>query len=93
MDSQRQTKKLVITKVIEEKVKKYSIILFNDDVNTFEFVIETLITVCGHEPLQAEQCAFLVHHKGKCEVKTGEYSKLLPMAEALLDKGLTAEIQ
>jgi ATP-dependent Clp protease adaptor protein ClpS len=69
------------------------IILFNDDVNTFDHVIETLINVCAHESLQAEQCAMLVHYKGQCTVKTGSYDKLKPQCSALLDAGLSAEIQ
>lgn len=69
------------------------IVLFNDEVNTFDFVIKSLIEVCGHEPVQAEQCTLLVHYKGKCDVKEGEYNKLEPICTALLDRGLTAEIQ
>ncbi len=69
------------------------IILFNDDVNTFDHVIETLVSVCNHEWLQAEQCALLVHYKGKCAVKTGSYDELKPQCSALLDAGLSAEIQ
>lgn len=69
------------------------IILYNDDVNTFDHVIETLIRVCEHDALQAEQCALLVHYKGKCVVKTGSYDELRPKCSALLDAGLSAEIQ
>jgi ATP-dependent Clp protease adaptor protein ClpS len=69
------------------------IILFNDDVNTFDHVIETLIKVCKHEPLQAEQCAILAHYKGKCSVKNGSIEELTPYCSALLDAGLSAEIQ
>lgn len=69
------------------------LVLFNDDVNTFDFVIEALVQVCGHELLQAEQCAVIVHYKGKCAVKNGTWEELEPMCTALLDRGLTAEIQ
>jgi ATP-dependent Clp protease adaptor protein ClpS len=69
------------------------LILFNDDVHSFDFVIEALIEVCGHELLQAEQCTIIVHFKGKCAVKQGTYEKLEPMCTALLERGLTAEIQ
>ena len=69
------------------------LVLFNDDVNTFDFVIEALVQVCGHELLQAEQCAVIVHYKGKCVVKNGTWEELEPMCTALLDRGLTAEIQ
>ncbi len=68
------------------------IILYNDDVNTFEFVINSLIKICKHDALQAEQCTFLVHYKGKCSVKKGTYEELEPMCTALLERGLTAEI-
>jgi ATP-dependent Clp protease adaptor protein ClpS len=71
----------------------FEIILFNDDVNTFDHVIETLIRVCNHEALQAEQCAILVHYKGKCAVKTGTYDELEPQCTQLLEAGLSAEIQ
>ncbi len=88
------TREKVLEEVlVEESVSNTSrIVLFNDDINTFDHVIETLIRVCEHEPLQAEQCAILVHYKGKCEVKTGELSELVPQCSALLDAGLSAEI-
>lgn len=69
------------------------IVLFNDDVNTFDHVINTLVKVCQHDSIQAEQCAMLVHYKGKCTVKTGPYKELEPKCTALLDAGLSAEIQ
>lgn len=72
--------------------KEHEIILYNDDVNTFTHVIETLIKVCEHSPQQAEQCAILVHYTGKCIVKTGPYEDLAPRCTALLDAGLSAEI-
>ena len=78
--------------VMEEVSHQNVIVLYNDDVNTFDHVIETLVRVCDHEPLQAEQCALLVHYKGKCDVKTGELADLIPMCSALLDAGLSAEI-
>ncbi|MEO4005104.1 MULTISPECIES: ATP-dependent Clp protease adaptor ClpS [unclassified Flavobacterium] len=69
------------------------IVLFNDDVNTFDHVIDTLIRVCDHTSEQAEQCAILVHYTGKCTVKTGSYTDLKPQCSSLLDAGLSAEIQ
>ncbi|MDZ4752233.1 MAG: ATP-dependent Clp protease adaptor ClpS [Flavobacteriales bacterium] len=80
-----------VTEVVE--VDEKSLTLYNDDVNTFDHVIESLIDVCGHEGTQAEQCAIIVHFKGKCSVKNGTYEKLEPMCVALLDRGLSAEIQ
>ena len=68
------------------------IVLFNDEVNTFDHVIETLVDVCKHSYEQAEQCSLLVHYKGKCTVKTGEYKDLKPRCSKLLNKGLSAEI-
>lgn len=81
-----------IAVVVTQEVAERNLVLFNDEVNTFDFVIESLVKVCGHEPLQAEQCAIIVHFKGKCTVKQGEFEKLEPMCTALLDRGLTAEI-
>lgn len=69
------------------------LVVFNDDVNTFDHVIESLIKVCKHEVEQAEQCTWIIHFNGKCQVKRGEYEKLEPMCTALLDRGITAEIQ
>jgi ATP-dependent Clp protease adaptor protein ClpS len=68
------------------------IVLFNDDVNTFDHVIDTLIAVCNHTQEQAEQCAIIVHYKGKCTVKTGIFDELKPQCTQLLEAGLSAEI-
>lgn len=82
---------LLLTKEQEEESRK--IVLFNDEVNTFDWVIDSLVEVCRHEPVQAEQCTLIVHFKGKCDVKEGDWETLEPMCTALLDRGLTAEIQ
>lgn len=76
----------------EETVKQNEIVLFNDEVNTFDHVIDTLIAVCEHTPEQAEQCSLIVHYNGKCTVKTGEYNDLEPRCSQLLQAGLSAEI-
>ncbi|NND15320.1 MAG: ATP-dependent Clp protease adaptor ClpS [Eudoraea sp.] len=76
----------------EQQVTVNEIVLFNDDVNTFEHVIDTLIDVCDHTPEQAEQCSLIVHYNGKCTVKTGEYNELKPRCTRLLQAGLSAEI-
>lgn len=88
------TREKVLEDILTEESTSnlHHIILYNDDVNTFDHVIETLIRVCEHDPLQAEQCALLVHYKGKCEVKTGELLELVPKCTALLEAGLSAEI-
>lgn len=76
----------------EKTLKQNEIILYNDDVNTFDHVIETLINACQHTPEQAEQCSIIVHYKGKCAVKTGPYKELKPRCSMLLEAGLSAEI-
>ncbi len=68
------------------------IVLYNDDVNTFDHVINSLIFACEHTPEQAEQCSIIVHYKGKCTVKTGEFNDLKPRCTMLLEAGLSAEI-
>lgn len=77
----------------EVGVADKQIILYNDDFNTFDFVIESLIKVCKQDAIQAEQCTFLVHYKGKCSVKIGSYEVLKPYCTALLERGLTADIE
>lgn len=79
--------------LLDEAVDKQNeIILFNDDVNTFDHVIDTLMYACDHTPEQAEQCSIIVHYKGKCTVKTGSYDDLKPRCSMLLEAGLSAEI-
>jgi ATP-dependent Clp protease adaptor protein ClpS len=82
-----------ILDLLEEKVVTHSIILYNDDFNTFDHVISCLIQICSHEIVQAEQCAWIVHTNGKCIVKIGEYQELEPLCTSLLDKGLSATIE
>ncbi len=69
------------------------LVLYNDDHNTFDFVIEALVEVCEHDSLQAEQCTYIVHYNGKCGVKRGSYTTLNPMRVALCDRGLSAVIE
>jgi ATP-dependent Clp protease adaptor protein ClpS len=89
---------MVKEKVAERVSRKESvslnneIVMYNDDVNTFDHVIETLIRVCKHTAEQAEQCALIVHYKGKCTVKTGPLDELTPQCTSLLEAGLSAEI-
>jgi ATP-dependent Clp protease adaptor protein ClpS len=79
--------------LLEEEISTQNeIVLHNDDINTFDHVIETLIYACDHTSEQAEQCAMLVHYKGKCTVKTGLYDDLKPRCSMLLEAGLSAEI-
>ena len=70
----------------------WSVVLFNDNHNTFDHVIECLISTCGHDALQAEQCAMIVHFKGTCTVKSGSYDDLAPIHQSLSEKDLTVEL-
>ena len=88
-----QTEELEATLAVEELLDEHSIIVFNDDVNTFDHVIDTLVKVCKHELTQAEQCTYIIHYNGKCEVKKGSFDELEPMCTAILDRGISAEIQ
>lgn len=80
-------------KTLEKKVSRHCLVLYNDDINTFDHVINCLIRICSHELIQAEQCAWLVHEKGRCKVKNGSVNELRAMCEALLENGLTAQIE
>jgi ATP-dependent Clp protease adaptor protein ClpS len=76
----------------EVTVDEQSVIIYNDDFNTFEHVIATLIKVCKHNKEQAEQCTWLIHYKGKCAVKSGEFNMLVPIKDAICDAGIDAKI-
>ncbi|GHC55673.1 ATP-dependent Clp protease adaptor ClpS [Ulvibacter litoralis] len=78
--------------VAELESNQNEIVLYNDEVNTFDHVINVLMYACEHTPEQAEQCSIIVHYKGKCTVKTGAYDELEPRCSMLLDAGLSAEI-
>lgn len=78
--------------VVIEDIKLYSIVVYNDDVNTFDYVIDTLMEYCGHTYEQAEQCTLLIHFKGKCSVKNGDFEELEPVRTAITDRGISAEI-
>lgn len=86
------TEELLEEEILTKDQELNHIILFNDDVNTFEWVIECLMQYCDHDAIQAEQCAHIVHFTGKCAVKKGTLEKLTPICSALLEKGLSAEI-
>ena len=80
------------SQTIIESERKHELILFNDEVNTFDYVTKTLMAVCDHSFIQAQQCTYIVHFSGKCVVKTGPMSDLEPRCIKLLDAGLSAEI-
>jgi ATP-dependent Clp protease adaptor protein ClpS len=82
-----------LEKTSEETIQQSSIILWNDEVNSFDWVIDCLVRVLGQNKLQAEQCAYMVHHKGKCDVKRGWYEELEPYSQKLKDLGLTTTIE
>lgn len=82
--------------MVSERTKTdsdHQLILYDDDYHTFDFVIDSLVKVCKHDLVQAEQCTYIVHYKGKCSVKKGDREILRSMRTALTDRGLTAEVQ
>ena len=78
--------------VIDKTTELHDLTVFNDDVNTFDHVINTLVKVCKHTVEQAEQCTWLIHYKGKCTVKKGDRDTLKPMRTAICDAGIDARI-
>lgn len=76
----------------ESESKNRHLVLYNDDINSFDYVINCLIEVCDHDILQAEQCAFITHYNGKCDIKKGNYKYLKPLKENLVKKGLRVTI-
>jgi ATP-dependent Clp protease adaptor protein ClpS len=81
------------TELLDTLITSYNLIVWNDEVNTFEWVIETLVKVCEHSPEQAEQCAYIIHFQGKYAVKQGDYETLKPMREAIIERGINATIE
>ncbi len=79
--------------VLTDVAQPWSLIVWNDEVNTFDWVIETLVDVCGHSEEQAEQCALMIHFKGKYAVKNGDYDTLKPMCDAITERGIGATIE
>ncbi len=71
----------------------FSLIVWNDNINTFDWVIETLVYICSHTPEQAEQCAWIIHTNGKYSVKDGSYDELKPMCEAIVERGIGATVE
>jgi ATP-dependent Clp protease adaptor protein ClpS len=78
--------------LLDSEDKKF-LILHNDDIHTFDYVIDALVDVCKHDEIQAEQCAIITHHKGKCDVKKGAFEVLKPMKDKLSSKGLSVTIE
>ena len=90
MSNLTEVKELLLDQ--EQVINENEIVLFNDDVNTFDHVIDVLVSVCNHSPVQAEQCAIIVHYKGQCTVKTGAIDELVPKCRKLQQEGLSAEV-
>ena len=84
---------LVLTDVLVDEQEPYQLIVWNDEVNTFEWVIETLVEVCRQSQEQAEQCAYIIHFKGKYAVKQGSLDELKPMREAICERGIGATVE
>jgi len=82
-----------VTDVATSVDEPCNLIVWNDDVNTFDWVIETLVEVCGHTEEQAEQCAYIIHFQGKCSVKKGDYEKLKMMCDKITDRGISATVE
>jgi ATP-dependent Clp protease adaptor protein ClpS len=91
--NQFQTQQSEETDVLVESEKTCRLIVWNDDINTFEWVIETLIDICDHTPEQAEQCAWLIHSKGKYAVKNGSYDTLKPLCDAINERSIDATVE
>lgn len=81
------------TDVMVDHTSSYQLIVWNDEVNSFDWVIESLVDVCGHTKEQAEQCAMIIHYKGKYAVKDGHYDGLKPLREAITERGINATIE
>lgn len=92
MKSAYQHEELAGVQEAVETTDLMDLVVFNDDVNTFDHVIETLIKVCKHTQEQAEQCTWLIHYKGKCTVKSGSFDFLRPMRQAICEAGIDARI-
>jgi ATP-dependent Clp protease adaptor protein ClpS len=92
-DASTELEEDVITGELIDQVHTFNLIVWNDEVNTFDWVIETLVEVCGHTFEQAEQCAFIIHFHGKYAVKKGDYETLNPMREAITNRGINATIE
>ncbi|MFT4153435.1 ATP-dependent Clp protease adaptor ClpS [Parafilimonas sp.] len=88
-----QVKEEVEAGLLDVLAASYNLIVWNDEVNTFDWVIKTLVEVCGHTAEQAEQCAYIIHFQGKYAVKQGDYETLNPMRKAIIDRGINATIE
>jgi ATP-dependent Clp protease adaptor protein ClpS len=79
--------------VLDEVAAPFNLIVWNDEVNTFDWVIDTLMQFCGHDQEQAEQCTLIIHFKGKCAVKSGDLDTLKPICDGITERGIGATIE
>lgn len=77
----------------EEVVASHQLVVYNDEVNSFDYVIITLMEVCEHSPEQAEQCTLQIHFRGRCGVKSGDFDELVSMRNEICRRGISAEIE
>jgi ATP-dependent Clp protease adaptor protein ClpS len=92
MDTDYEVEELVEVEEDQDNEDLKNLVVYNDDFNTFEHVTNTLIKVCKHDVQQAEQCTYLIHYKGRCAVKSGNYQRLKPMRESITEAGIKAAI-
>jgi len=88
----KKTKKIPDSNSSKKQDKKQCLVLHNDEFNTFDYVIDCLVDVCNHDTTQAEQCPFITHYKGRCDIKNGNYTELKPMKDNLIERGLNVII-
>ena len=93
MKGATQQKEDVLVDVMEDLESPFHLVVWNDEVNTFEWVIETLMEICNHSYEQAEQCAYIIHFKGKYAVKHGSYDELTTMRDAITERGIGATVE
>ncbi|MFM7299829.1 MAG: ATP-dependent Clp protease adaptor ClpS [Crocinitomicaceae bacterium] len=89
----RQTETQSQSVALEELIDQYNLVLYNDDVNTFDHVINCLIRICKHEMMEAEQCTWIVHVNGKCKVRNGSLEELEGMCTQMMNEGLSVKIE
>ena len=91
-DTQTKEETFTLEEILSSLKTVHRLILWNDDVNTFDWVIDTLMEVCGHTQEQAEQCTLIIHFKGKCKVKDGSFEELVGMRNEICRRGISAEV-
>ncbi|WP_228527798.1 ATP-dependent Clp protease adaptor ClpS [Pararhodonellum marinum] len=88
--TQFEEAELLVEELVDQE--EHELVVFNDDINTFDHVTKVLIKVCKHSQEQAEQCTLIIHYKGKCAVKKGTARDLKPMCQSILDAGIQAAV-